>query len=102
MFLFVVANFVGQDRFQFGLRQLLNEGVEQDNFSEATKAGKESIGMFGAFAAVHNLDSFGMKTGSFSQRQQPFAKCAFWKRSEFVEEWHDYDWRQDNHQQLKR
>src|SRR5688572_29357457 len=64
---FVMADLMSQDRFEFGFGKLGDEGVEQDDFPEASKAGEESVRMFRAFAAVHDLDGGGFEPGALAE-----------------------------------
>ena len=101
MLFFEMSDFMREHRFEFGFGQLLDEGVEQDDFSELPEPGEKSIGMTRAFAAIHHLDAAGAKTGSQSKAQQALAQAAFRQRRKFVEQRQDQHGRQDDHEQLK-
>src|ERR1043165_7624002 len=99
--LLIMANFMSEHRFQFGLEELLHEGVEEHDFAPATESGKKCIGVFRSFAAVHDLDIPCVKAGSLTQGQQTLSQRSGWERGELVEEGHNDRGCQDQHQELK-
>src|SRR5262245_51336680 len=97
-----MANFMRQDRFQLCVTELRNEYVEEDDFSETPEAGKESIGVARAFAAIHHLDAACGKIYAPRQCKEPLAQRSFWQRCKLVEKRHDDGGRDQQHEQLKR
>jgi hypothetical protein len=60
----VVTDFMGQHCFEFRFRELCNERVEQNNFSEAAEAGEKRVRVARTFAAVHYVDTACRKTSA--------------------------------------
>src|ERR1700747_3084184 len=71
--LFVMANFMREDRFQFQFGELIDECVEQNDFSKSSKPGEEGVGVARAFAAIHYLDAACGKMGALRQCKEAVA-----------------------------
>src|SRR6266513_1106135 len=65
--LFVMADFMCENRFQFGLGELCDERVEQNDFSKTSEPGEERVGVSRAFDAIHYFDTASGETSSSRQ-----------------------------------
>ena len=82
----VMADFVGQHRFEFHLGQLGDQRVVEYDFPESPKAYEVRVGVGRASTAIGHLNGLGGESGAFSQLQEAIPQRTFWQRGKFIEQ----------------
>ena len=98
---FVMTDFMSENRLNFFGIHLLDKGIEKDDAAEAPESGKDSIGVTGAFAAVHHKNGLCLESGAIGERKESGLQVAFLEWFEFIKQWHDKHGISHHHDQLE-
>ena len=98
---FEMAQFMGENRFDFLRRMLGEQRVEQHDALGLAEAGEIGVAARGSRRGVHHIEPARFEPAFLQQGLQPPPQIVLGERREFVEQWRDKGWIDRHHRDDK-